>query len=160
MSTHGLFASFLASHIPKLENIAAWRETWPSKEDLECSMPICWANRVLSEPKVLPPALRNASEQSPGHEPLQSHSNACHLLQRQRQKLEKDWTHFSHSGQEADFSNFRYCWLIVNTRCLYHEMPGTKKPPSIEDRMVLCPFIDFLNHQDKGVSGFRGCRSL
>ena len=121
-------------------------------------MPTCWANEILSEPKILPPALRNASEQSLSHEPLQSPSKACHLLQRQRQKLEKDWKHFSRSGLDADFSDFRYCWLIVNTRCFYYELPGAKKLASIEDRMVLCPFIDFFNHQDKGVSGFLGCR--
>lgn len=121
-------------------------------------MPMCWASEVLSEPKVLPPALRNDSEQSLSHEPMQSHSKACHLLYRQRQKLEKDWKHFSQSGLEADFSNFRYCWLIVNTRCFYYELPGMKKPPSIEDRIVLCPFIDLFNHQDKGVSNILGCR--
>lgn len=122
-------------------------------------MPICWASEVLSEPKMLPPALRNAPEQSLSPGLLQSPSKACHLLQRQRQKLEKDWKHFSRSGLEADYSDFRYCWLIVNTRCFYYELPGTKRPPSVEDRMVLCPFIDFFNHQDKGVSGFLGCRS-
>ena len=120
-------------------------------------MPICWASKVLREPKVLPPALRNASEHLLSHELLQSPSKAYHLLQRQRQKLERDWKHFSRSGLEANFSDFRYCWLIVNTRCFYYELPGTKKPPSIEDRMALCPFIDFFNHQDKGVSRLFGC---
>ena len=130
----------------------AWKETWPSKEDFQSSMPICWNKQTLKaiHEIALPSALRTESANSVG----QSQSKSYHLLHRQEQKLEKDWKVFSQGVLGADFSTFRYCWLVVNTRSFYYELPGMRKPSSVDDRIALCPFIDYFNHQDEGVSGY------
>lgn len=56
---------------------------------------------------------------------------------------------------------FTYYWLIVNTRTFYWDYstistkrkgkPGKKLVG--DDCMTLCPFADYFNHADGGVSG-------
>lgn len=52
------------------------------------------------------------------------------------------------------WDDYVYRWFIVNTRSFYYVRPGTKKedilPPN--DCMALCPFIDYPNHANDGVS--------
>ena len=63
-----------------------------------------------------------------------------------------DWESVSKSNAESTFTDYVYHWLVVNTRCCYYEVAGADKFSSIDDRIVLCPFIDCFNHRDSGVS--------
>ena len=77
-----------------------WQATWPSREDFESSMPLCWPP---AEQDLLP-------------------SGAKALLQHQRKKYERDVK--SVKGKIPDTLSeewYRYYWLIVNTRCFFWE---------------------------------------
>ena len=128
-------------------------------------MPLLWP-KVLREPFdiehaisgqfadlgrfPLPPAIR--SEPETGQLPPFLETNHCNLLRRQETKLQKDWEIVSREFPHSAFSDYVHNWLIVNTRSFYYEFPDAKNPPSFNDRMVLCPFVDCFNHQDHGVS--------
>ena len=47
---------------------------------------------------------------------------------------------------------YRYCWLIVNTRSFFYEVPRLKGKRSRRDCLAMCPFADLFNHADEGVS--------
>ncbi|KAL8743894.1 MAG: hypothetical protein Q9190_003796 [Brigantiaea leucoxantha] len=130
-----------------------WMNLWPSPEVFQETMPFGW---LRNQPDVaspigcglLPPSIGgswahpNISE----FQILEGHG----LLQKQMRRLKQDWIIVSSAIAEISFDRYVYYWLIVNTRSLYFEMPNTKVHPPREDRMVLCPFIDFFNHDDHG----------
>jgi len=73
---------------------------------------------------------------------------------------------------ESTFSGtYRYAWMLVNSRSFYWDYPaakpekrqprGRQKPKSlpVNDCMTLCPFMDYFNHSNGGVST-RNCRNL
>ena len=62
----------------------------------------------------------------------------------------KDWAVVSKKFPKSSFGKYTYYWLIVNTRSFYYELPGIKAQPARDDRMVLCPFVDYFNHADHG----------
>lgn len=66
-------------------------------------------------------------------------------------KLQEDWKIVVQVVPEASFSTYIYHWLVVNSRSFYYEIPGFDVPASVDDRMVMCPFVDYFNHQDHGV---------
>jgi len=70
---------------------------------------------------------------------------------RQQQKPMKDWVIVSRNFPDKAVIDYTYYWLMVNTRSLYYEVPSVSALLPREDRMVLCPFIDFFNHADHGV---------
>ncbi|MCJ1479801.1 hypothetical protein MMC13_008487 [Lambiella insularis] len=160
-TVHGLLASFLAfgQHFCKY-SLSAWRATWPSMEDLQSSMPLLW---LQSFPEIKSPDSRPNDEQfrlPPGiggmwmnallkPEYRRTAYLSC-LLTKQRTKLEKDWALVSQAIPTASYADYAYYWFIVNTRSFYCDLPTRLKPLTMDDRMVLCPFIDYFNHADKG----------
>ncbi|CZT20523.1 uncharacterized protein RCC_06383 [Ramularia collo-cygni] len=67
-------------------------------------------------------------------------STKC-VLERQRQDFDKDVAATGKAGDEE----FEYYWAIVNSRSFHWKPPGSKP-----GYMVLCPFIDYLNHGPTG----------
>lgn len=63
------------------------------------------------------------------------------VLDRQRDDFEEDLR----STAQAGCSDFEYFWAIVNSRSFHWKPPGSR--PGF---MVLCPFIDYLNHGPNG----------
>nr|GAT58701.1 predicted protein [Mycena chlorophos] len=49
------------------------------------------------------------------------------------------------SALNADF--FKWAWLNVNTRGIYHRLKKTRSDP---DNLTMCPILDFANHQPQG----------
>ena len=93
-----------------------------------------------------------------GPEPLRSDELGGHpssLLAKQEAKLQRDWETVQKAYPGAKFEEYRYYWLLVNTRCFYYDIPLRLEPRDHEDKMILCPWLDYLNHADEGVSGFR-----
>lgn len=54
----------------------------------------------------------------------------------------------SRAAQEADLN---WLWLIVNSRSFYYDLPLRTKPRNKDDKLCLCPFIDYFNHGNQGV---------
>ena len=73
------------------------------------------------------------------------------LLQRQRKKLKADWKIVKKGLPDLSFERYVHCWLLVNSRTFYFELPNAKTLPPRDDRIVMCPFVDLFNHNDTGV---------
>ena len=157
LTVHGLLASFLTFGGEDLHPYVPWQATWPSLKDFQGSMPILWPSKFrgsLSCKKgdgtikatfcPLPPAI--GVQRSTSAMKLFESS----LLVNQEKKLKKDWNVVSEIFPRSSFELYTYYWLIINTRSFYFELPGSKIQPAREDRMVLCPFIDYFNHADHG----------
>lgn len=79
-------------------------------------------------------------------------------MQAQQQKYLKDWQTWQSMIPSGAEKSFQYHWLIVNTRTFFwkHHGSGAKKLSKKirrtcnDDRMVLCPFVDYFNHSDEG----------
>ena len=71
---------------------------------------------------------------------------------RQEKKLKADWNLVSKVFPKQNLAEYIYYWIIVNTRSFYFEVSGKEAPQNHDDRMVLCPFVDYFNHNDQGVS--------
>ncbi|ROW10311.1 hypothetical protein VMCG_02129 [Cytospora schulzeri] len=141
MTIHGLLAADLA--LDKSANstkYAKWQAVVPSWEDIQQSMPLTWPATLQA---LLPTAARK-------------------LLDKQRAKFERDWSHISAafpfenkgakegSGIKAECTReeYLYAWLLVNTRTFYFVTPRTERLPK-EDHMVLQPVADLFNHTDR-----------
>lgn len=74
------------------------------------------------------------------------------LLHKQEKKLKKDWSRVMGVFPNASLERYTHYWLVVNTRSFYFEPPGAKKVPARDDCMALCPFADYFNHANHGVS--------
>ena len=131
-------------------------------------MPILWPEYMRSRISIervpsrgffpLPPAIGGNWE---GLSPLPTRSDyVLGLLGQQEVKLKKDWAIVSRALANADYDDFVYHWLIVNTRSFYYELPSIKEPQSRDDCMVLCPFADYFNHADHGVSDFSAVNTV
>ena len=139
---------------------APWQATWPSLADFQGSMPILWPLKLRESLPCkrsdgtctghifpMPPAIgarwgtRAVSAKQ---------SSQPGLLDKQEKKLKKDWAIVSKIFPNSTFEEYAYRWCIINTRSFYYELPGTKVQPAQEDRMVLCPFVDYFNHADHG----------
>ena len=97
---------------------------------------------------ALPPAIGGKWRGMPEY----SERGDAGLLYRQKQKLEADWKVVLKAFPNRNLSEYIYYWLIVNTRSFYFDALGGQTPKSCDDRMVLCPFVDYFNHNDSGVS--------
>lgn len=73
-------------------------------------------------------------------------------LYRQEKKFKVDWGIVSKVFPDQTLAEYTYHWLIVITRSFYFEVSGREAPQNHNDRMVLCPFVDYFNHNDHGVS--------
>ena len=160
LTTHGLLASFLAFGGNEMLPYAPWRATWPSLPDFEDSMPILWpkilrgALHCKCDSEVckgdffpLPPAIGGQWATSATKA---TYCPESRLLHKQEQKLKKAWAIISRIFPNSSFETYAYNWLLVNTRSFYYELPGLKTQPAREDRMVLCPLVDYFNHADRG----------
>jgi hypothetical protein len=89
---------------------------------------------------------------------IQSFLTFKELLKKQQSKLGRDWGIAKSVAPDTAFEVFRYYWLIVNSRCFFWghinvQRKGTKRiKRSADDCMALCPFADYFNHEDEGVS--------
>lgn len=105
-------------------------------------------NNLPSSAWVLPPAIRGrwASGEMERHG-----DDSSGLLRQQEKKLHEDWAVVSKVFPREKLDNYMHYWLLVNTRSFYYDFPKTRYPQAREDRMVLCPFVDYFNHSDHGV---------
>ena len=158
LSVHGLLASFLAFGTDESRDYEPWKASWPSVEDYERTMPLLWpltvrenlhhnpAHESMCFP--LPPAVGGRW----AHPQMRDFCNArkTSLLSKQEKKLNSDWETVSKLFPAESFENYRYHWLVVNTRGFYWEFPGEVLPKNHDDRLVLAPWIDLFNHSDHG----------
>lgn len=96
-----------------------WRNVLPTLEDFKEGMPMLWSEELR---KHLSPAVNQP-------------------LDRQMADYQSDWSKVKSSDQGFDEDMFKYWWLIVNSRSFYWKPPRGKGGV-----MVLCPFIDYMNH--------------
>lgn len=120
-------------------------ETWPRSEDFH-TFPMCWDNHCRSS-ALLPPEMIGGWWGSREEE-----FERGGLLCDQEKKFRRDWGVVSRIFPGSKMEEYRYGWLLVNTRSLYCDGLGGKKFSSREEKMVLCPFVDLFNHDDHGVS--------
>lgn len=108
-------------------SLGVWQATWPEAEDFWQSMPMCWSEDMRGK---LPPPVQQP-------------------LERQLADYRKDWTALADVCRKHDYSedDFKYFWMIVNSRS-FHWKPPKGRPGS----MVLCPFIDYMNHGPTGTT--------
>jgi len=105
--------------------LATWQSTWPTKQDFDACLPLSWDRDVLT---YLPPAVAAPFE-------------------RQRADYARDWEAAKALCEQSGWSEeeFVYYWCIVNSRS-FHWKPATGGAGS----MVLCPFVDYMNHGPTG----------
>ncbi|KAK4543363.1 hypothetical protein LTR36_005506 [Oleoguttula mirabilis] len=107
--------------------LASWQVTWPNAEDFHQTLPFRWTKVQRNR---LPPSVQQP-------------------LERQEEDYRKDWNAISNCCTEHDWleSDFLYSWMIVNSRS-FHWKPPRGRPGS----MVMCPFIDYMNHGPSGTT--------
>ncbi|KAI5812891.1 hypothetical protein BZA77DRAFT_323087 [Pyronema omphalodes] len=93
------------------ERLKTWVATVPTDFS---SHPLCWRDEEIS---LLP-------------------KSTGRLLNELQTRYHKD----RDSVSGVDEEKFKWAWLVVNTRTLYHPAGG----------MTMCPFIDYFNHADSG----------
>ncbi len=130
--------------------------------DFEVCMPMLWREDLRTRYEVddkgcrsvcslLPPAIGNGCWAHPLVSKF-SNQTSGGLLDEQEKKFQRDWDIVNRTFPSMARYTYLYYWLIVNTRSFYHEEPGSKATRPKDDRMALCPFADFFNHADHGVS--------
>lgn len=124
-------AKFTATPTSSSPNLQTWQATWPTPQDFATSMPLHWPSTLTAH---LPPAILAP-------------------LERQKADYARDWEVVSGFCAEQGWSEetFKYYWCIVNSRS-FHFKPSVNRAGS----MVLCPFVDYMNHGPTG----SGCRVL
>ena len=167
ITVHGLLASFLAFDGPDTSRYSHWKNSWPSMQDFQASMPILWPSfmrkpldrqqnpcciggRREDSVFILPPAIAGRWAHYRMHEFWNVRDTAP--MYRQEKKLKADWDIVSRRFPEITLPVYTYYWLIVNTRSFYFEVSGKAVARDHDDHMVLCPFVDYFNHNDSGVS--------
>lgn len=105
--------------------LRVWIDTWPTMDDLKKGMPMCWSKDLQQK---LP-------------------SSVNQPLERQLADYHKDWSASNSICRKYAFSedDFLYYWMIVNSRSFHWKPPRAKA-----GSMVMCPFIDYLNHGPTG----------
>lgn len=108
-------------------SLACWEATWPTREDFWASLPLCWTDAERTD---LPPSV-------------------LHPLERQLDDYRKDWAAVRDvcEAEGWDEEEFRYYWMIVNSRSFHW-----KPPRGRAGVMVMCPFIDYINHGPTGTT--------
>lgn len=168
ITVHGLLASFLAFGGKEKSRFDSWKATWPTVQDFEISMPLLWPSHLrgfldskgqpsngLSCPEpsisVLPPAIGGRwNNENMMHDSWQPRASVS--LYKQEKNLDADWKIVSQIFPDQTKLEYTYYWLVVNTRSFYFDMLEGETPESHDERMVMCPFVDYFNHQDHGVS--------
>lgn len=120
-----LSVSIMAKFTPAESQLATWEATWPTKQDFDASMPLSWSKELVEHlpPPVLAP------------------------FERQKADYARDWEAAKPLCEEREWdeATFRYYWCIVNSRS-FHWKPSAGRAGS----MVLCPFVDYMNHGPTG----------
>ncbi|KAK4192596.1 ribosomal lysine N-methyltransferase set11 [Podospora australis] len=124
--------SSYAASVASKKKYAAWNAVVPASEDISDSLPLTWDPQLHD---YLPGA-------------------ALSLLRGQEIKFTRDWELFQKCIPATKWrfitkDDYKYHWLLVNTRTFYHVNPRTAKRPD-EDHMVLLPVADLFNHADHG----------
>jgi len=122
-----LAASILAACKKPDSQYPVWKATWPTMQDFQQSMPVFWPAGLQ---KLLP-------------------ASVLQPLQRQKDDYAKDWRAVGNLCEESGWTeqDFKYYWMIVNSRS-FHWKPANGRAGS----MVMCPFIDYMNHGPTGTS--------
>ena len=154
-TTHGLLAAFMtvgdADDLTRL--VGPWSATWPSTDDFKATTPLLLTDEFRRENverklvPLLPPQVAGEWPTPNGIMMVQG------TLAKQEARFERDWRALCATPglPPLDRQQFQYYWLIVNTRSFYFDHGSLAKVKDKDDRMVLCPFIDFFNHADQGV---------
>lgn len=162
ISVHGILAAFLTHGEPDdLEKYDLWRQTWPTRQDFEDSMPILFPGSLRAsnnecdasdQPSFLPPSISGHWNTIPkGKREYDYESAHQNLLDEQENRLRTAWNTVVSVFPETEWTTFSYHWLIVNTRSFYFLMPDQEPPEDRNDAMALVPFADYFNHSDVAV---------
>ncbi|KAF2723673.1 SET domain-containing protein [Polychaeton citri CBS 116435] len=124
-----------------------WRETLPKLCNFKQCMLLYWQCQHVSSLQPDPMDSSEWDEMTP--------PSVKATFKRQLADWEKDLAYVKPALSEAGFSeeNFLYYWIVVDSRS-FHWKPA--KPARASGSMVLCPFIDYLNHGPTGT----GCEVL
>ena len=160
-TVHALLASFLTvgdqRALAEYETWReTWRETWPTRADVRHSMLLAADDdQVASIADFLPPGVigRSKTRRSAPGSPQTSEPS---LLEKQRQRLAGDWNAVLKSVPESRYGDFVYFWLLVNSRSFFFDLAESFEPQTRDDRIALCPWLDYFNHSDRGVGGAQG----
>lgn len=130
----------------KNKNRSFWKpffDVWPTKEELS-SIPAIWSCDNQSQFKDLVDML-----------PTESSKHCIRISE----LIKNDWKVIKpifqkwecmfdlHMDIEALHSEFLHIYFIINSRCLFFEIP--LKEGDIFSQFTLVPFVDFLNHSDQ-----------
>lgn len=120
-----LSLSIMAKFTAAGSDLATWETTWPTRQDFDASMPLSWPEELVDR---LPTAVLAP-------------------LERQKADYARDWEDAKPLCEQRDWdeATFRYYWCIVNSRS-FHWKPSAGRAGS----MVLCPFVDYMNHGPTG----------
>ncbi|KAL2887624.1 Ribosomal N-lysine methyltransferase 2 [Ceratocystis lukuohia] len=124
-SAHGMLAAEIL--LDQTDDFAVWRGVFPSRADFESCSALLW-DASLQE--LLPAVSRSR-------------------LDVQKTAFTKDWEVVHDAFPEISESEYRYAWLLVNTRGFYNNSPRMKRYPH-KDRLALQPVVDLLNHAGTG----------
>ncbi|KXT04762.1 hypothetical protein AC578_9747 [Pseudocercospora eumusae] len=131
-SPHAQLALSIMTECEKPESTYnIWKSTWPSPQDFESSMPLFWSYKLRS---LLPPSVQ---------QPLDRQFDDWNRDVEFRKDMAAHTCDISATEGEGDV--MKYYWAIVNSRSFHFKPPGAK--PGF---MVLCPFIDYMNHGPSG----------
>lgn len=126
ISVHGLLAADLA--LDKSTTYKLWNAVVPSKSELEDSCPLAWVPELQA---YLP-------------------APAAERLRKQQSKFARDWEEVRLAFPALTEQEYRYAWMLVNTRTFYYSTPKTEKLYHRDDRMAMQPVADLFNHADEG----------
>jgi hypothetical protein len=139
-----------------LDHWALWRKTWPSRQDLQESLPVLWCECPETHNlghTTLPPSASgqwNLLSSPPGDGKVEGRYH--NILMKQQKRLQSAWETILSVFPTTDWNIFSHHWFILNTRSFYYASPGKKPPDDWNDAIGLVPFADYFNHADKAVS--------
>ena len=172
LKVHALLAFALACEKSKAsDRTRKWIKTWPTLKEFQTSMPIFLDSKyrrplVISADDdnkgfcLLPPAIGGVWIDSAGK--FETEFASAYMLPKQETRMKRDLTAMNGFASDQEISLkynlgsndlLTWMWLIVYTRSFYYDMPLRSRPKVLnEDKMCLCPFVDYFNHAEKGVS--------
>lgn len=168
-SIHGILAAYLAHGDAKsLKELDAWRNVWPSWQELEDSTPILWPAHLrrsnsayedddnLSRPSLLPPSvsgLWNSFEKVPVG--VDYDTRYQNMLAQEEKRLRRAWEQILTVFPDTEWKTFAYYWLIINSRSFYYISPGKGEPEDWNDAIAMVPYADYFNHEDNAACEVR-----
>lgn len=165
-SIHAIMAAYLTHGGAEfLKPLEVWRQTWPSWQEFEDTMPVLWpehlrrldsdvvSNPSSDSPSFLPPSI-SGSWNSLSIKPVgvDYETRYQRLLAQQEKRLKDSWEHVVSVFPGTQWESFAYNWCIINSRSFYYTSPGKGEPEDWNDAIALVPFADYFNHEDDAVS--------